>query len=90
MSAWTMWPSPSWRRPMESRRRSPTCLFSEEAIDRSVGDLVDRVPVPHYSKGYDSWSRSFAACEARVFTITVGEAVECMEVAINEGTPLDD
>jgi hypothetical protein len=51
--------------------------FSESAIDKSVGDLVDTVTVgPEALDGYQEWRTAFDSKGAGVFTITVPEALE--------------
>jgi hypothetical protein len=57
--------------------------FAEDAVARSVTERVaSGAPVPEEG-GYDEWRRAFDAGEAGVFTLTVAEAVEVMEQAIN-------
>ena len=57
--------------------------FSEDAIARSVTDLVERnAPLPEFQDGYDEWRKAFEAGRGGVFTLTVAEAVGGMEAAM--------
>ena len=60
--------------------------FSKDAIDRSVIKLIDNTKnLPNFKEGYDEWRRAFDSGDAGIFTITVKESIEAMEMTINEG-----
>jgi hypothetical protein len=58
--------------------------FEPAAVARSVTVRLERdAAVPDFAEGYAEWRRAFDADEAGVFSVTVAEAVEVMERAIN-------
>jgi hypothetical protein len=58
--------------------------FTESAMAASVTELLGQADaLPPFEEGYESWRSAWDAGEAGVFTITVAEAVEVMEQAIN-------
>jgi len=58
--------------------------FEEAAVVRSVTDRVrSGAPIPDHAAGYDEWRRGFDAGGSGMFTITIAEAVDAMEQAIN-------
>lgn len=60
--------------------------ISKEALNKSVTKLKGHTEqLPDFYEGYWEWKRVFASGEAGVFPITVKEAVETMEDAINQG-----
>lgn len=58
--------------------------FAESAVSASVTELLGQAdPLPDFNEGYESWRSAYDDGHAGVFTITVAEAVEVMEQAIN-------
>jgi hypothetical protein len=65
--------------------------FSKEAIDKSKTRLKGKTEhLPDYKEGYNEWKRAFETGNAGVFTLTVKEAVEAMEMAINQGQEITE
>jgi len=65
--------------------------FSKEAIDKSVTKLKGKTDqLPDYKEGYNEWKKAFDARDAGVFTITVKEAVEGMEITLNQGQEIKE
>ena len=59
--------------------------FAEEAIDKSVLDMVSKNnPIPDYQEGYEQWRAAFEKGSAGIFTITLAEAVGFMEEAFRQ------
>lgn len=59
--------------------------FAEEAIDNSVLNMVSEAnPLPDYQEGYEEWRTAFENGSAGIFSITVAEAVDVMENALNQ------
>ena len=58
--------------------------FTESAVAASVTELLGQADeLPDFEEGYESWRSAWDAGEAGVFTITIAEAVDVMEQAIN-------
>lgn len=67
---------------IETARHLP---FAEEAINRSAIKLLkEREDLPDYDEGYRMWRESFDAGTAGIYTITIAEAVDVMEAALNQ------
>ena len=59
--------------------------FTEDAVNRSALKLLkEKVELPDYEKGYQMWRDAFDAERAGVYTITLAEAVQVMETALNQ------
>ena len=57
-----------------------------EALDRSAVKLLqEKAPLPDFQEGYSEWRSAFDAGQAGIFTVTVAEAVEFAETALNGG-----
>lgn len=74
-------------------RRSPEGIienvshmpFSEEALNKSGLKLLkEKSEVPDFEKGYRMWREAFDAGRGGVYSITVAEAVNVMETALNQ------
>lgn len=74
-------------------RRSPDGIsdqinhmpFSEEAINKSgLRLLKEKTDLPDFEEGYKIWRKDFDAGRAGVYSITVAEAVQVMETALNQ------
>ena len=58
--------------------------FLETAMEKSGLKLLnEKVDVPDFKEGYAMWREAFDAGNAGAYSITVAEAVEVMEKAIN-------
>ncbi|WP_444917105.1 hypothetical protein [Microbulbifer sp. JMSA003] len=57
--------------------------FSIEALGSSIPELMGECEIPDYEDGYNSWKREYINGNAGVFTISIGEAVEYMDDAVN-------
>ena len=61
--------------------RIPHLPLSEQALDSSVVKLIDEnATLPEFQEGYNIWKRS----KGGVFTVTVAEAVDLAEQALNK------
>lgn len=59
--------------------------FSKDAIDKSAIKLLkDHVELPNFEPGYKLWRAAFDDKRAGVYTITVAEAVNIMELSLNQ------
>jgi hypothetical protein len=59
--------------------------FAEEWIDKSAIKLLkEKADVPKYEDGYGMWREAFDTGKAGVYTITIAEAVDVMEVTLNQ------
>ena len=59
--------------------------FSKEAMEESVRRLVGTTKkLPDYKEGYDEWRTAFNNEKAGIFIITVKEAIEVMEITLNQ------
>jgi hypothetical protein len=59
--------------------------FAEEAIDKSAVKLLkEKADLPDYEEGYGIWREAFDDGKAGIYTITVAEAVDVMEVTLNQ------
>lgn len=59
--------------------------FSEEAIDRSVTELLESdVPLPDNLEGYETWKREADEGNAGIFTLPVAEVVSVVEQAMDQ------
>jgi hypothetical protein len=59
--------------------------FSKEAVEKSVTRLIGTTKkLPDYKEGYDEWRTAFNNEEAGIFIITVKEAIEVMEITLNQ------
>ena len=59
--------------------------FSEDALKSCVVELLQsEAPLPDYRDGYDTWKDAFDRGEAGVFSISVADAIDAMESAINQ------
>ncbi len=59
--------------------------FAEEAMNKSaVKILKEKVDLPDYEEGYNMWREAFEAGHAGIYTITLAEAVDVMEAALNQ------
>jgi hypothetical protein len=58
--------------------------FLESAIEKSGLKLMkEKVALPDFEEGYKLWREAFDAKKAGAYSITVGEAVDVMETALN-------
>ncbi|MFO0812452.1 MAG: hypothetical protein U0796_04505 [Gemmatales bacterium] len=58
--------------------------FAEDAIDKSVTELVETLPEPPLSGGYAVWREAFDKGEAGVFTVPLGQLVALTEQSISQ------
>jgi hypothetical protein len=59
--------------------------FQKEAVEKSVTRLIGTTKkLPDYKEGYDEWRTAFNNEEAGIFIITVKEAIEVMEITLNQ------
>ena len=58
--------------------------FAEEAIDNSILDMSEENPLPDSQEGYEEWRTAFENDNAGIFSITVAEAIDVMEKALNQ------
>lgn len=59
--------------------------FTEDAVHRSVTELAaSAAALPDFEEGYWTWKQAFDNGEAGVWSLSVGEAVEAMEQALNQ------
>jgi len=59
--------------------------FLEAAIEKSGLKLLkEKVELPDFEEGYQIWRKAFDAGNAGAYSITVAEAVEVMETALNK------
>ena len=59
--------------------------FSLEAINRSAIKLLqEKADLPPFEEGYKLWREAFDAKRAGIYTISVAEAVNVMEVGLNQ------
>lgn len=59
--------------------------FSEKAIDKSGLKLLkEKIELPGFEGGYQSWREAFDARRAGIYTITVAQAVQVMEATLNQ------
>lgn len=61
--------------------------LTEEALNRSLVELEGIAEIPDYRAGYDMWRKEFDRGDAGVFTLTIAEAVDAMEIALNQQGP---
>lgn len=58
--------------------------FAERGIEKSAVKLLkEGEKLPGYAEGYKLWREAFDAGSAGVYTITLAEAVEVMEMSLN-------
>jgi len=59
--------------------------FAEAAINKSAVKLLkENQDLPDYEEGYGNWREAFDAGRAGVYTITIAEAVNVMEMTLNQ------
>lgn len=63
------------------------CPFSLDALNSSVVKHCDDIEVPDFAEGYNLWRAGYENDETGVFSLTVAEAVQFMDEAINEIPP---
>jgi hypothetical protein len=62
--------------------------ITEAVFKASVTKLTqDKVGLDGFDEGYQTWLAAYRDGKGGVFTISVKEIVDCMEQAINKGTP---
>lgn len=58
--------------------------FAEESLRESVVTVEEtRTQLPGYEEGYNTWKAAFDEGGAGIFTISVADAVDLMEQALN-------
>jgi hypothetical protein len=58
--------------------------FAEEAINKSEPKLLkEKVELPSFEEGYRVWRKAFDEGNAGIYTISLAEAVDVMEAALN-------
>jgi hypothetical protein len=60
--------------------------FSKEALLNSVTELIDKNvnDLPEYREGYEQWKEAFDMGKAGIWSITVNEAIDSIEQAIQQ------
>lgn len=59
--------------------------FAESAIKQSVIELAqEKVALPNYSGGYETWRNAVEQSKGGVWTIAVADAIAAIETALNK------
>ena len=58
--------------------------FAEDAFDASITEkIMEHAELPDYLDGYNTWKEAFEDGKAGIFSISIRDAIEAMEQALN-------